>query len=62
MTAVSQQSLSPNFEVVDDLQYDEGMREELFGHIQKRTGETHETVEKAVKEAYSGVGCGCSCK
>jgi uncharacterized protein YjbJ (UPF0337 family) len=34
----------------DDLQYAEGQQNELFGRIQKRTGETRETVEKAVKE------------
>lgn len=40
----------------DDLQYAEGKAEELVGRIQKRTGETREAVEKAVKEANS---CGC---
>ena len=39
-----------------DLQYVEGKQEELFGRIQKATGETREAVEKAVKEASS---CGC---
>ena len=34
----------------DDLQFAEGKVEELFGRIQKRTGETREAVEKAVKE------------
>ena len=34
----------------DDLQYVEGKHEELLGHIQKRTGETREAVEKAIKE------------
>ena len=43
----------------DDLQYIEGKHEELFGRIQKRTGETREAVEKAVKEACSSCGCGC---
>ncbi len=43
----------------DDLQYAEGKHEELFGRIQKRTGETREAVEKAVKELCSGFGCGC---
>lgn len=37
----------------DDLQYVEGKQDELFGRIQKRTGETREAVEKAVKEACS---------
>ena len=40
-----------------DLQYTEGKTEELIGRIQKRTGETREAVEKAVKEASS-----CCCK
>lgn len=35
----------------NDLQYVEGKHEELFGRIQKATGETREMVEKAVKEA-----------
>ncbi len=35
----------------DDLQYAEGKQEELLGRIQKRTGETREAVEKAVKES-----------
>lgn len=43
----------------DDLQYAEGKHEELFGRIQKRTGENREAVEKAVKEACSSCGCGC---
>jgi len=46
----------------DDLQYVEGKHEELFGRIQKSTGETREAVEKAVKEACASCGCGCSCK
>jgi uncharacterized protein YjbJ (UPF0337 family) len=37
----------------DDLQYAEGRQEELVGRIQKRTGETREAVEKAVKESCS---------
>ena len=37
----------------DDLQYAEGKEEELVGRIQKRTGESREAVEKAVKEASS---------
>ena len=36
----------------DDLQYVEGKHEELFGRIQKRTGETREAVEKAIKEFF----------
>lgn len=42
----------------DDLQFVKGKQEELFGRIQKRTGETREAVEKAIKEA-SGSSC-CS--
>ena len=41
----------------DDLQYAGSKRGELPGRIQKRTGETRETIEKAVKEASS-----CCCK
>ena len=37
----------------DDLQFAEGKLEEVYGRIQKRTGESRETVEKAVKEASS---------
>ena len=43
----------------DDLQCVEGMNEELLGRIQKRTGETREAVEKAIKEASSS-SCSCS--
>jgi uncharacterized protein YjbJ (UPF0337 family) len=41
----------------DDLQFTEGKQEELVGRIQKRTGETREAVEKAVKESCSTCGC-----
>lgn len=41
----------------DDLQYIEGKQEELLGRIQKRTGETREAVEKAIKESSSDCGC-----
>ena len=34
----------------DDLQYVEGREEELFGRIQKCTGETREAVERAIRE------------
>jgi uncharacterized protein YjbJ (UPF0337 family) len=37
----------------DDLQYAEGKQEEIIGRIQKRTGETREVVEKAVKELFA---------
>jgi uncharacterized protein YjbJ (UPF0337 family) len=40
----------------DDLQYVEGKEDELIGRIQKRTGETHENVEKTVNEACSSCG------
>jgi uncharacterized protein YjbJ (UPF0337 family) len=35
----------------DDLQYVDGQSEELLGRIQKRTGETREAVEKALKDS-----------
>lgn len=38
----------------DDLQYVQGKEEELVGRIQKRTGETREVVEKALRD-----DCGC---
>ena len=41
----------------DDLQFAEGKAEELVGRIQKRTGETREAVEKALKESDH-----CDCK
>ncbi len=34
----------------DDLEFIEGKQEELLGRIQKRTGETREAVEDAIKE------------
>ncbi|MGC9451355.1 MAG: CsbD family protein [Oceanipulchritudo sp.] len=37
----------------DDLQFAEGKQDELLGRIQKLTGESRESVEKAVKEASS---------
>jgi uncharacterized protein YjbJ (UPF0337 family) len=40
-----------------DLQYAEGKQEDLVGRIQKRTGETREAVEKAIKESCSTSGC-----
>ncbi len=33
----------------DDLQFIEGKQDELLGRIQKRTGETREAVETAIK-------------
>ena len=41
----------------DDLQYVEGKHEELLGRIQKRTGETREAVERAIKESSSDCNC-----
>jgi len=41
----------------DDLQYAEGKQEELIGRIQKRTGETREAVEDALKECNSKSCC-----
>jgi uncharacterized protein YjbJ (UPF0337 family) len=39
----------------DDLQYAEGQIDELIGRIQRRTGETREAVEKALKDTeHSG--------
>ena len=34
----------------DDLQFVAGQEEELFGRIQKRTGEAREAVEKVIKD------------
>ena len=34
----------------DDLQFIEGKQDEMLGRIQKRTGETREAVETAIKE------------
>jgi uncharacterized protein YjbJ (UPF0337 family) len=42
----------------DDLQYVDGKQEELIGRIQKRTGETREAVEKAVKDSTASCCCG----
>lgn len=37
----------------NDLQYTKGQEEELFGRIQKTTGETREAIEKAIHESHS---------
>jgi uncharacterized protein YjbJ (UPF0337 family) len=37
----------------NDLRYTEGQEEELFGRIQKLTGETREVVENTIKEYAS---------
>ena len=34
----------------DDLQLVDGMQDELLGRIQKRTGESREAVESAIKD------------
>jgi uncharacterized protein YjbJ (UPF0337 family) len=34
----------------DDLQFIEGKQDELLGRIQRRTGESREAVESAIKE------------
>ena len=41
----------------DDLQFAAGKQEELLGRIQKRTGETREAVEKAIKESCATCCC-----
>jgi uncharacterized protein YjbJ (UPF0337 family) len=41
----------------DDLQYADGKGDELLGRIQKRTGETREAVEKAIKDSNANCGC-----
>jgi uncharacterized protein YjbJ (UPF0337 family) len=41
----------------DDLQYLEGKKDELIGRIQKRTGESREAVEQALKECDSPACC-----
>ena len=40
----------------DDLAFAAGKQDELIGRIQKRTGETREAVETAVKE-FCATGC-----
>lgn len=42
-----------------DVLFVEGKQEELLGRIQKATGETRETIEKAIKEACSPSSCCC---
>ena len=41
----------------DDLQHTDGQYDELLGRSQKRTGETREAVEKAIKEVSSSHCC-----
>ncbi len=40
----------------DDLRLAEGKQDELHGRIQKRTGETLESVEKTIAEFRSALG------
>ena len=39
----------------DDLQYLDGQQDELVGRIQKRTGETREVVEGAIRKLHDAV-------
>jgi uncharacterized protein YjbJ (UPF0337 family) len=41
----------------DDLKFVDGKHDELVGRIQKRTGETKEAVEKAIKATSESCGC-----
>ena len=41
----------------DDLHYIEGKSDEVFGRIQKRTGQTREAIEQAIKDANKSCGC-----
>ena len=41
----------------DDLKFAGGMSDELLGRIQKRTGETKEAIEKAIKESSAACDC-----
>ena len=38
----------------NDLQYAQGMEDELVGRIQKRTGETREEVERILQDCSRG--------
>ncbi len=42
----------------DDLQFIEGKQDELLGRIQKRTGESREAVEVAIKEWQAALRAG----
>jgi uncharacterized protein YjbJ (UPF0337 family) len=44
----------------DDLQYTDGKCDELYGRIQKRTGETREAIEKVIHESSGSGSCGCN--
>ena len=39
----------------DDLQFVEGCQDELLGRIQKRTGQSREAVEAAIKECKASL-------
>jgi uncharacterized protein YjbJ (UPF0337 family) len=41
----------------DDLQNLGGKEDELLGHIQKRTGETREAVERAIQDGCAKSDC-----
>jgi len=41
----------------DDLQFVDGKQDEMLGRIQKRTGETREAVEKAIKDVSASDCC-----
>ena len=41
----------------DDLQYTEGKADEMIGRVQKRTGETREAVEEALKKSQRDCNC-----
>ena len=37
----------------DDFRYTEGQEDELIGRIQKRTGDTKELVEQALRDSFA---------
>jgi len=41
----------------NDLDYAEGQYNEMLGRVQKRTGETREAIENAIKESSSHSCC-----
>lgn len=41
----------------DDLQFANGQMDELFGRVQRRTGESREEVEKTIKAFNKDCGC-----
>jgi len=41
----------------DDLQFVAGKEEELLGRIQKRTGQTRDVVEGAIRATEKSCGC-----